>query len=93
MSDEVGKHNKEALLCVSCGKVVTEILDDWDRGDLRMGICFDCATSGEERALKRTVRQHITKALINISRDRWWQARIDLAWAWERLTKTGKVRG
>lgn len=57
--------------------------------DLRMGCCFDCATSGEERAARRTVSQHIAKAFANARKGYWGNARIDLRWAYERLTRTG----
>lgn len=65
--------------CAGCGQ------DD----ELRMGYCFDCASAGEERALRRSVPGHLAKALWNAARCRWGNARIDLAWAWERLTRTG----
>ena len=57
--------------------------------DLRMGCCFDCATSGEERAARRSVRQHLAKAFTNARKGFWDNARIDLRWAFERLTRTG----
>ena len=59
--------------------------------ELRGGYCFDCATRGEVRAAKRTVIQHIAKAMQNIKAgSRYW--RTDLKWAWERLTRTGDYR-
>ncbi len=57
--------------------------------ELRAGCCFDCATKGEERAARRTVVQHIRKAATNARKGYWDNARIDLRWAWERLTRTG----
>lgn len=65
--------------CRSCGR---------DR-ELRLGFCFDCASAGEARAAKRTVRQHLVKALVHWRRRDWWKARYDLRWAWERFTMTG----
>lgn len=69
--------------CICCGHF---------EDDLRGGICFDCATAGEIKALKRTVLQHLAKAVRNIWRGSWMAARIDLMWAWERLTRTGDYR-
>lgn len=57
--------------------------------ELRMGVCFDCASAGEERAAKRTVVQHLRRALENLLSGKTGNARFDLQWAWERLTGTG----
>ena len=57
--------------------------------ETRMGCCWDCATSGEERAARRTVWQHISKAFDHALDGLWGNVRIDLSWAWERLTTTG----
>ena len=67
--------------CIACGKI----------DELRLGVCFDCASAGEERAARRTVLQHLGKMIFNIRRrsPNW---RYDLAWAWERLTRTGDYK-
>jgi len=65
--------------CLGCGRVT----------EGRMNFCFDCAHTGEKRAAKRTVLQHLRKCLSNFRRRRWWQARYDLTWAIQRLTRTG----
>ena len=57
--------------------------------DLRFGVCFDCASAAELRAAKRTVLQHLRQAARNCARRAWSSARVDLCWAWERLTGTG----
>lgn len=57
--------------------------------ELRLGCCWDCANSGEMRAAKRTVAQHLAKAIDNLRRCRWFNAKCDLRWAWERFTRTG----
>ena len=57
--------------------------------DMREGFCFDCATIGERRALRRTVAQHVGWFARHALKFQWSSARIDLAWAWERLTRTG----
>jgi len=74
-----GARGKSEMICNCCGR------DD----DCRMGICFDCATAAEIRASKRSVLQHVGKALGHLRRGDFTFARISLAWAWERLTKTG----
>jgi hypothetical protein len=68
--------------CVKCGNA----------DELRLGFCFDCAASGEERAACRTVLQHLSKMLFNLRQGRWENARYDLSWAWQRLTRTGDYR-
>lgn len=67
------------MKCNGCGK----------EEELRLGFCFDCAFSGEERASKRTVEQHLHQALFNLTIDRKDNAAIDIKWAYERLTETG----
>lgn len=67
------------MICRGCG------LEE----DVRFGVCFDCATSGEARAAKRTVLQHIRKGFGNAMKRKWISSRIDFMWAWERLTRTG----
>jgi len=57
--------------------------------DLRMGCCWDCASAGELRAARRTVTQHLGNAVRNLAAGNFANARFDLCWAWERLTKTG----
>lgn len=71
--------NFEPLWCRGCGKL---------NEDLRLSFCFDCATRGEERAAKRTVVQHLYKALQNVLKgSSCW--RYDLRWAFQRLVRTG----
>jgi hypothetical protein len=67
------------MVCAGCDN------DD----ELRMGFCFNCASAGEERALRRTVVQHCLRGLRNLRPGHFWKSRIDFSWAWERLTKTG----
>lgn len=57
--------------------------------DLRLGFCFDCATAGERKAANRSALQHVMKAVQNACKGNWSNARYDLAWAIERLTRTG----
>ena len=57
--------------------------------DLRLGFCFDCATSAEKRAAQRSVAQHVVTGVGFLGRRRWTNARICFAWAWERLSRTG----
>lgn len=66
--------------CICCGQ------QDYD---LSAGVCFDCASAGEARALQRSVLQHLAKAIRNIWRRKWTFARFDLQWAWGRATRTG----
>jgi hypothetical protein len=66
-------------VCVGCGR----------EDDLRFGFCFYCASAGELRAARRTVFGHSCRGLKNLLRGRWWQARMDFSWAYERLTRTG----
>jgi hypothetical protein len=64
------------MKCIGCGK------DD----ELRLGFCWDCASEGEARAARRSVLQHLAKALSHIGQTNF---RYDIKWAWERLTRTG----
>jgi hypothetical protein len=57
--------------------------------DTRMGVCFDCATSAERIASKRTVFGHLRHAVKNLIDRNWLFARFDLSWAWQRFTRTG----
>lgn len=67
--------------CLGCKK----------KEELRFGYCFDCAHSGELRAAKRPVMQHIKMALTNvIKKNRNWK--YDIRWAWERATRTGDYK-
>lgn len=66
------------MICHYCGE------DD----ELRFGCCWDCASAGEAKAAKRTVCQHLTQMFRNLWR-RNGNAKYDLKWACERLTKTG----
>lgn len=64
--------------CNYCGK----------EAELRMGCCWECGTSGEARAARRTVWQHLwtgAKHAVQGSAN----ARFDFQWAWERLTRSG----
>lgn len=66
------------MICAGCGN------DD----ELRLGYCWDCASSGEARAAKRTVVQHIAAMFRNLRKGS-DNAKYDFKWAWERLTRTG----
>lgn len=66
------------MICDYCGK------DD----ELRFGCCWECACAGEAKAAKRTVVQHVAQMFRSLWR-RNGNAKYDLKWAWERLTKTG----
>ena len=66
------------MKCNYCGK------DD----ELRFGCCWDCASTGEARAAKRTVPQHLGAMIRNLWRGN-GNAKYDRKWAWERLTRTG----
>lgn len=66
-------------VCKGCGK------DE----ELRLGYCFDCATSGEERAAKRSVEEHLRNGLKNLKEGKNENGRYDFEWALERLTLTG----
>lgn len=69
--------------CVSCGQ------DE----ELRMGVCFECATSGEREAAARSVSGHLGHAFRRMLRGRFdFGTKTDLKWAWERLTRTGDYR-
>jgi hypothetical protein len=57
--------------------------------DVRFDACFDCASTGEERAAKRTTLQHLAKFWENIRHGNYEYSRYDLSWAWQRLTRTG----
>lgn len=70
------------MKCNGCGA------DD----EVRLGFCFDCANAGEVRAAKMSVLQHLSKAITNARRGAWWNAKIDVKWAYERLTRTGDYR-
>ena len=67
------------MRCTTCKK----------EDELRFGVCFDCASSGEERAAKRSVIEHIKKGFINLKIGNYVYARYDFTWAYQRLTKTG----
>lgn len=66
--------------CSACGEIE----------ELRYGCCFDCACAAEERAARRSVLEHLSRGLVRVLRgDFSFSTRVDFAWAWERLTKTG----
>lgn len=66
--------------CSVCGQI----------DETRFGVCFGCATAGEERAARRTVLQHLSHGFGRVARG-WFDfgTRMDFVWAWERLTRTG----
>jgi len=66
--------------CKCCEKLVD---------DVRFDTCFDCASSGEARAAKRTVFQHIAKGWLNLRHGNFEYAKYDFSWAWQRATRTG----
>lgn len=66
-------------ICAGCQK----------HDDLRMGFCFDCASSGEKRAANRSVPEHLAHAWRNARDGDYHFMKIDLRWAWERLTRSG----
>ena len=65
--------------CTSCKK----------EDELRFGVCFSCASSGESKAANRTVFQHLKTAIKNAQAKQYEYAGYDLKWAWQRLTRTG----
>jgi hypothetical protein len=60
-----------------------------DDEDLRMGVCFDCATTGDIRLGSRSVLQHLAHGVSALFRGACWMARMDFKCAWERLRRTG----
>jgi hypothetical protein len=68
--------------CCCCGR------DDETRG----GVCFECASDAEFQAAQRNVLGHLASAVTRASRGQWSCARIDVSWAWERLTRTGDYK-
>lgn len=68
--------------CTRCGK------DD----ELRLGICFDCADTGESNAASRSVIQHLSKAVRNATQRKWEYAWYDLTWAWQRANRSGDYK-
>lgn len=69
------------MICRGCGR---------DDDDLRMEYCFDCASDGDLRLGRRSVLQHLGKAISHAAPRCWWKARIDLKCAWQRLRRTGE---
>ena len=67
------------MTCSSCG----------NETELRFGVCYDCATSAEERASKRTVLQHVARAFREAARGERDYFRYCMRWAWQRATRTG----
>lgn len=67
--------------CIKCGS----------RDELRFGICFDCASSGEGLAARRSVAEHICQGICNLVAGS-PNYKIDFAWAWERFTCTGDYK-
>lgn len=69
------------MTCVCCRQ---------EADDLRGGVCWDCATDGEREAAGFSVLRHLWEAARRLPQPRrWWAARISVAWAWDRLTRTG----
>lgn len=58
--------------------------------DLRMGVCFDCATAGDLRLGRRSTLQHWTHGVGSLAQGIWWRARMDFKMGWERLTRSGE---
>jgi NMD protein affecting ribosome stability and mRNA decay len=48
--------------------------------DLRMGVCFDCATEGDIRLAKKSTLQHWAHGVASIFQGVWW----------ERIWRTGE---
>jgi hypothetical protein len=71
------------LICRACRGAQASL------GDLRFGVCWDCADAGERKAAQRTVLQHLRSAVRNIARREWFGVKCDATWAWQRLTRTG----
>lgn len=53
-----------------------------------LGVCWECADTEEAKLARRTVIEHLRSALTLRRKPR-YERYIDLAWAWERLTKSG----
>jgi hypothetical protein len=68
--------------CSECGR----------HEELRLGYCFECASNGEARAARRTVAQHLGKAVEHLLGGQRTYAWYDVTWAWQRLTRTGDYR-
>lgn len=58
--------------------------------DLRMGVCFDCATDGDIRLAKRSTLQHWRHGVASVFQCVWWRARMDFKMGWERIWRTGE---
>lgn len=58
--------------------------------DLRMGVCFDCATEGDLRLWRRSTFQHWLHGIRRAFRLDWLMARIDFKCGWERIWRTGE---
>lgn len=58
--------------------------------DLRMGVCFDCATAGDIRLAKRSTLQHWRHGAYSLFCGVWWRARMDFRMGWERIWRTGE---
>ncbi len=67
------------MKCQGCGK----------EDELRLGYCFDCASKGEERAAKRSVKQHLEHAIGQLEKGNDENAKYDIQWALQRHTLTG----
>lgn len=60
-----------------------------EQGDLRGGVCFDCATEGDLRLARRSMLQHWAHGLGAIFAGKWWMVRMDFRMGWERIRRSG----
>jgi len=58
--------------------------------DLRMGVCFDCATEGDIRLAKRSTIQHWIHGFKALCYRDWVIAKMDFRIGWERIWRTGE---
>lgn len=71
------------LRCQRCGAI----------DELRMGVCFDCASRCEKRRAMEPWYSHLLRAFRHLLKRRcWWKARLDLKWAKQSLTQTGDFK-
>jgi hypothetical protein len=68
------------MTCSVCGK----------EDELRYGVCFDCASTGDIRLGSRSTLQHWWHGVTSLRPGLWWRARMDFKCGWERLTRTGE---
>lgn len=58
--------------------------------DLRMGVCFDCATDGDIRLAKKSTIEHWLHSIKALSQGAWWIAKLDFKIGWQRIWRTGE---